>query len=69
MVVQSLLDLFSKCMCDCDKIMFSIFNKSSLSQPDLENNTLNESICVKEVKQYDDNGNWEYVDDDHRKYL
>ena len=62
MVVQSLVDLFSKCLCNCHKIKF--FSQSSSLQPDLENN-----ICVTEVKKYDEAGNWEYLDDDHRKYL
>ena len=57
MVVQLLDDLFSKCLCNCDNIKFLFFNKSSPPlQPDLEN------ICITEIKQYDDSGNWEYVD-------
>jgi len=57
MVVQSLVDLFSKCLCNCDNVKVLFFNKPVPPlQPDLEN------ICIAEVKQYDDVGNWEYVD-------
>jgi hypothetical protein len=57
MVVQSLVDLFSNCLCNCDSVKFFFFNKPVHPlQPDLEN------ICIAEVKQHDDVGNWEYVD-------
>ena len=70
MVVQSLVDLFSKCLCNCDNLKFLFFNKSTpFLQPDLENIILKGDICITEVKQYDEVGNWEYVDNDHRKYL
>lgn len=63
MVVQLLDDLFSKCLCNCDNIKFLFFNKSSPPlQPDLENIILTDSIGITEIKQYDDSGNWEYVD-------
>ena len=67
MFVQSLVDLFSKCLCNCDNVKFLFSNKSSpLLQPDLENNILTDSIT--EVKEYHD---WEYPypDNDNRKYL
>lgn len=51
MVVQSLVDLFSKCLCNL------FFNKPSPPlQPNLEN------ICITELKQYEDVENWEHVE-------
>lgn len=67
MVAESLVNLFTKCLCNCDNVKFLFFNKSSSPlQPDLENNILTGSICITEVKQYHD---WEYLDNDNRKYL
>jgi len=64
MVADSLVNLFNKCLCN---VKFLFFNKSSSPlQPDLENNILTGSICITEVKQYHD---WEYLDNDNRKYL
>lgn len=63
MFLESLVNLFSKCLCNCDNVKFLFFNKSSpLLQPDLENNILAGSICITQVKQYDEVENWEYVD-------
>jgi len=57
MVVKSLVDLFSKCVCNCDNVKFLFFNKPSPPlQPNLEN------ICITELKKYDDVENWEHVD-------
>jgi hypothetical protein len=57
MVVKSLVDLFSKCLCNYDNVKFLFFNKPSPPlQPNLEN------ICITELKQYDDVENWEHVD-------
>ena len=66
MVTQSLIDVFSKCLCNCHTIKLLFFSHPAPLQPDLENN-LNGNICVPELKKYDEVGNWEYVDDDHRK--
>ena len=63
MFLESLVNLFSKCLCNCDNVKFLFFNKSSpLLQPDLENNILAGNICITQVKQYDEVENWEYVD-------